>query len=347
MPRKRETHGYGRVSLRKQGKYYHARFTYKGVRRCEALKVTTLEAAEKIAREINDLVERGEYSKLRNREEGKTISFDEVLDMYLSKGCRWSASTRRQNASMVGKLEREFGGRPITEIDAHEIEGYIARLADDGKKATSCNRHLSALKQIFKKANEWGYLANDPASKVKQFGEPKKMPNPFRDDEIVALKNSLSDAHRDILIVYLETGMRRGELTNLAWKDVSFDDRGTIAVRSPKNQEDRVIPMSKSVRQILRKRKSARLVDLNYVFGASGDMLQILKRAASECIEDGRRDRLQHRLRDTFGTKLADGGVPMDRIQTLLGHKTVSMTRKYVQTREQGLKDAIAATFNE
>ena len=55
---------------------------------------------------------------------------------------------------------------------------------------------------------------------------------------------------------------------------------------------------------------------------------------------------MQHRLRDTFGTKLADGGVPLDRIQTLMGHKTVAMTRKYVQTREQGLRDAIAATFN-
>ena len=31
-----------------------------------------------------------------------------------------------------------------------------------------------------------------------------------------------------------------------------------------------------------------------------------------------------------------------DRIQTLMGHKTVAMTRKYVQTREQGLRDAIA-----
>ena len=147
-------------------------------------------------------------------------------------------------------------------------------------------------------------------------------------------------------MVYLETGMRRGELTGLAWKDVSFDGNGTIMVRGPKNQEDREIPMSKSVREILLKRKSAPVVDLNYVFGSSGDILQVLRRAASQCLEAGRRDRLQHRLRDTFGTKLADSGIPLDRIQTLMGHKTVAMTRKYVQTREQGLRDAIASTFN-
>ena len=346
MARKRETHGYGRVALRKQGKYYHARFTYKGQRHYEALKVTTLEAAEKIAREINDLVERGEYTKLRNRERGKTISFGEMLDRYLSRGCRWSDSTRRQNASMVAALRREFGDYSVLEIEAHEIEGYIARLVDDGKKRTSCNRHLSVLKQVFKKAMEWGYLPHDPTSGVKQFREAKKMPNPFRDDEIEALKRQLSPKHRNILTVYLETGLRRGELTGLEWKDVSFEGNGSITVRDPKNDEDREIPLSQSVRKVLQERKAGPVVNLKYVFGTSGDILQVLGRAARDCLEEGRKDRLQHRLRDTFGTKLADGGVPLDRIQTLMGHKTVAMTRKYVQTREQGLRDAIATTFN-
>ena len=58
-------------------------------------------------------------------------------------------------------------------------------------------------------------------------------------------------------------------------------------------------------------------MDLKYVFGTSGDILQVLGRAARDCLAEGRKDRLQHRLRDTFGTKLADGGVPLDRIQTL------------------------------
>ena len=131
MARKRETHGNVRVALRKQGKYYQSRFTYKSQRHYEALKVTTLEAAEKIAREINDLVERGEYTKLRNRERGKTISFGEMLDRYLSRGCRWSDSTRRQNASMVATLRREFGDYPILEIEAHGITEKLHMLVSD------------------------------------------------------------------------------------------------------------------------------------------------------------------------------------------------------------------------
>ena len=82
------------------------------------------------------------------------------------------------------------------------------------------------------------------------------------------------------------------------------------------------------------------------VFGSAAEIYHALKRVADKVIEPGRRFRLLHRLRDSFGTKLADNGVPLDRIQTLMGHKDIGMTRKYVETREAGLKDAIADTFN-
>ena len=50
-----------------------------------------------------------------------------------------------------------------------------------------------------------------------------------------------------------------------------------------------------------------------------------------------------HRLRDTFGTRLADKNVPLDRIKKLMGHKTVEMTLRYVETRDHHLEEAIAA----
>ena len=105
-----------------------------------------------------------------------------------------------------------------------------------------------------------GYLPHDPTSGVKQFREAKKMPNPFRDDEIEALKRQLSPKHRNILTVYLETGLRRGELTGLEWMDVSFEGNGSITVRDPKNDEDREIPLSQSVRKVLQERKAGPVI---------------------------------------------------------------------------------------
>ena len=56
--------------------------------------------------------------------------------------------------------------------------------------------------------------------------------------------------------------------------------------------------------------------------------------------------RLQHRLRDTCATTLLDAAVPLDRVQLILGHRDIGMTRRYAETRPEALREAIAATFD-
>ena len=74
----------------------------------------------------------------------------------------------------------------------------------------------------------------------------------------------------------------------------------------------------------------------------------MLDRAAVQAgIEEGRRHRLQHRLRDTCATTLLDAGVPLDRVQLILGHRDIGMTRRYAETRPEALRDAIAQTLDQ
>ena len=74
----------------------------------------------------------------------------------------------------------------------------------------------------------------------------------------------------------------------------------------------------------------------------------MLERAAVQAgIEEGRRHRLQHRLRDTCATTLLDAGVPLDRVQLILGHRDIGMPRRYAETRPEALRDAIAQTLDQ
>ena len=45
-----------------------------------------------------------------------------------------------------------------------------------------------------------------------------------------------------------------------------------------------------------------------------------------------------HTLRHTFGRNLVDAGVPLDRVASLLGHKSVDTTRVYTMRSEQDLR---------
>ncbi|MFP6642198.1 MAG: hypothetical protein VCF24_01355 [Candidatus Latescibacterota bacterium] len=78
--------------------------------------------------------------------------------------------------------------------------------------------------------------------------------------------------------------------------------------RAPKN-DDRTIPLSNDAIEILQRRhqvwqeeRRSGVVDLR-VYGELGDIRQVLDRAAIRAgFEEGRRHRLQHRLRDTCAT---------------------------------------------
>ena len=318
-----------------------------GRRGHEALEVTNLTVAERKAREINDLLEAGQYAKLRTRQASKHKTFSEAVKEFLRTYDRWSDSTRESTMSTVNMLVEEFGDRPIRDIDSHAIDGYLARRRDEGLSRASSNRYLAALKVIFKKAAEWGYLVVNPADLVKMMPEQQKKPNPYLDDELEQLLSCLQPRHRQIAEVYLQTGMRRGELMKLMWKDVDFGSR-LITVRDPKNNSDRVIPMSELVREILwdMRHRDGEAHSSLVVLGSLANIRQVLTRAMERAgIAEDRRDRPLHRLRDTFGTKLAEKGVPADRIQKLMGHRDIAMTLRYVETREQGLRDAIAVSF--
>ncbi|HCL29565.1 MAG TPA: hypothetical protein DIC52_14135 [Candidatus Latescibacteria bacterium] len=126
-----------------------------------------------------------------------------------------------------------------------------------------------------------------------------------------------------------------------------------LSRRAPKNDDDRTIPLSEAAFSILQERhreweveRGSSVVDLR-VFGDAGDIRKVLVRAAVRAgIEDGRRHRLQHRLRDTCATTLLDAGVALDRVQVILGHRDIGMTRRYAETRPEALREAIAQTFD-
>ena len=345
----------GRVSLRKKGRYWCARWT-EGKRQPEvSLRVTNRDVAKKLARQINDALEKGEpWEWVLGRTRAGERTFSEVVDEYLDRGSSWSATTRKSNKSTVELLLREFGDQPVTQIDRNAIEGYLARRRDEGLSKASRNRYLCALKVILGKAEEWGYVRENVAGAIKTEPEGRKLPHPYHEDELERLLGVLQYEHRRIAEVYLHTAMRRGELMNLLWSDVDLVAH-TITVRGPKNRRDRTIPMSTRVWEILSERtreweaerRQQDVVEAR-VFGERANIRQVIRRAMRRAeIPLVRRQAIRplHSLRDTSITRLVAAGVPLDRVQVLAGHTTMDMTRRYAETREASLREAVTAVF--
>ena len=335
----------GKVRLKKRGRWWYAHYATPAGYERKALKVTSLKAAQVKAKEIDELLQTGQFAALVQHDKHQQDTFQAfVQEIFLKEYPRWTEGTFRSTRTLTKKLLEEFGSLPLTAITADAIESYLARRrGDDDWQPATYNRYLAILKTVFKYAIERGRLRHNPAAPIKTVQVQEKNPRPYSDQEIAKLLEELTATpdKRDIAIVAVDTGMRQGELARLKWEDVDFE-RKQIVVKETKNKEDRTIPMTNRVHTILaalrQQNQEAQITSL-LVWGKPANIRQLLTRAGKRA---GIAGCTQHRLRDTFATQLADNEAPLDRMKKLLGHKTVEMTLRYAETREYHLKETIA-----
>jgi len=142
----------------------------------------------------------------------------------------------------------------------------------------------------------------------------------------------------------LFTGMRRGELFKLEWRDIDFQ-REFIHIRAPKGGKSQKIPLNINARAVLEGMNKTS----EYLFPARGggprksissDLREIKKEAGLP--EDFRP---LHGLRHLYATLLASSGeVDMYTLQKLMTHKSPQMTQRYAHLRDDALKRAASKT---
>ena len=139
----------------------------------------------------------------------------------------------------------------------------------------------------------------------------------------------------------LFTGMRRGELFKLRWKDIEFE-RGFIDIRDPKGGPDQKIPLNDAARDLLLNHIRT---TSPYVFpGRGGRQRTDINKQVTKIKKDAGLPedfRALHGLRHVYATMLASSGqVDMYTLQKLLTHKSPLMTQRYAHLRDETLQKA-------
>ncbi len=118
---------------------------------------------------------------------------------------------------------------------------------------TSVNRELEILSKIFTKAKDFGKVDRNPCRQVERFKNRKVIPRYFTHDEEDRLMAAMTGtlAHlRPIATVGIGTGLRPpSEIFNLRRSDVDFERN--VLRAGTKTDEEREIPMSETVREVL------------------------------------------------------------------------------------------------
>lgn len=106
---------------------------------------------------------------------------------------------------------------------------------------------MTCLKTILNKAVEWGKIHKNPAKNIKKLKERNHRLRYLTKEEIKNLYNASADHLRPILIVALNTGMRKSEILNLKWEDIDFHQK-IIYIMNTKNNPSSIKDFQKQGR---------------------------------------------------------------------------------------------------
>ncbi len=267
------------------------------------------------------------------------VKFEEFADTYIELHSKPNKKSLRSDLSNMRRLKSFFSGRYLYDIDALLIEKYKIHRAQEVSPAT-VNRELAQLKHMFTKAIQWNKATDNPVKKVKLFKENNKRLRYLEKEEIIKLLGNCRGYLKPIVIVALNTGMRRGEILSLKWHDIDFR-RNVIHLYNTKNSEKREVPMNEMAKTALIRTKKH--PESAYVFcNGRGEPFKDIKKSFLQTLKkSGIVDFRFHDLRHTFASHLVMSGVDLNTVRELLGHKSLEMTLRYSHLSPDHKKRAV------
>lgn len=292
------------------------------------------------------------------------------------------------SADIKAYFKRTNPGIKLNQVGKEEVLDYLVYMRTEtrtkrGKpySPTTIQHHFSTLRNIMSYAVYLDYIKEDPCKKLKTSDRPKRVSHEIDyldEDEAIKFiscleseeeinywaKNKNSYLYWKCLInALMLTGLRRGELVGLQWRDVDEkklmlrirrnvtidnsnkgekDASKKIHVGETKGKDFRSVPITRHLMDLLleyREEQSekfkGKLTASDYIFCRSDNKsLPIYPteptRQLKKFVErHGIKDVSPHDLRHTAATLAMDSGASIKEIQKLLGHKDASTTLKF------------------
>ncbi len=303
----------------------------------ESTKKTSRREAEKVLYELREKIESGKMPETKRM---KNCKFAKLAERYkplaeLQKGYR-------SKKTFIRQLVEEFGNLNLNEINTFLVEKWRNRLLKTCQPATA-NRKLACLKHMFTKAVDWDMATEVTLKRVRKvkFEKESKGRLRFLDvDECQRLIECCQKHLRPIVMLAVNTGMRRGEILPLTWQQIDLR-HGYISLYDTKSGDGRQIPMNHTLIEMFN--EMPRGLESKYVFtNRNGDPLTDIKHSFATALKKAEiYNATFHTLRHTAASHLVMAGVDLPSVKELLGHKSLTMTMKYAHLSPGHTKKAV------
>lgn len=235
---------------------------------------------------------------------------------------RGYARTTKERYLKINRQFLEFANKTPESIEKDDLKSYLANLVGQTIAPRSVNLARAALLFYYNLVLEKNFAG------IKTPKIPQSLPTVLSKEEIIRLIQGAKTRKSKFIIKLLyASGMRVSELVKLKVDDLELANN-TAWVRSGKGRKDRMIVLSKDLRDNLSRNKPGSFV----LIGKNGPMSErtIQSIVTTAAYRAGITKRVTpHTLRHSFATHLLEAGNDIRVIQELLGHANLQTTQIY------------------
>ncbi|UCC29329.1 MAG: site-specific integrase [Phycisphaerales bacterium] len=318
----------------------------------------TRKEAERVAGSIQADVHEGKADK------PEKMTLQEFADMYMSIRTGLTERTRAEHDRTLrfpcDRLGADCLIQKITPVDARRFLSWYGSRKVKGKRivAATVNKTLRECRRIFREAVDCQLIRLSPFEGMRQERVGETPWHHVTPEEFQRLLKAASTVRwMGIIALAYCCRLRLGEILNLTWADIDFEEGEVRVVAKhgqehtrdwvPKDKDARVVPVPRLVMNVLTELQLGAAEGQVYVLviGKGPNMGQpmlrnnvwrdfgVVRRRA------GVPPCSLHDLRRSFCTNLS-GAVPMHIVQELAGHSDIRTTRRFYLKVEPKLMEA-------
>lgn len=284
------------------------------------------------ARDIESEADRSGWVSDTRLAERTTLG--ELLTRYRAEVTPTKRSAVSEQARIGALTRRDIAHRTLAKLSSADIATYRDERLKTVAPATVV-RELNTISHCIETAQrEWGlFLSRNPVRQVRRPSVPNGRKRRLHEGEEARLLGACDQGRnrwlRPLIILAVETAMRRGELVGLLWQHVDLDKR-VAHLPLTKNGDSRDVPLSTRATETLRSLQRERTSDKR-VFRTSGNAVRLAWEHLR--VRAGSSDLHFHDLRHEAVSRLFERGLNIAEVSTISGHKELRMLQRYTHLR--------------
>lgn len=272
---------------------------------------------------------------------------------------------RRNHKTMLGHLnwfKEEIGHVSLTHFREEVVAKCRDKLANTPDKngrsrsPATVNRYLCTLSSVVNLAvREWRLLTASPFKNVSKLKEPRGRTRFLSKNDRTRLLQECKESPclhlYPITLLAFFTGMRRGEILGLQWKDIDLEQK-RLTLRRTKNGDRRILPLIGPILKMLQSLETVRKTnksDDDFLFpGRNGKgPINFRKSWNIALAKAGITDFHFHDTRHDFISVMAELGYPLHVISMIVGHRSHSITAtRYSHLKLEHAEEALERIGN-